>query len=249
MEETKLNTLPTLQPLENIEIPTKKLTATQAREYREYAQDVTFEIKGMLKDIKNKKINEYETENKAKIIDKIAKRINAKALADKYNELIQEILKANKQHVAIQQAYKDKLAKVSAEHEMRLATRKKQTLIPLLEKFDALSQKIEKNPKYRQVPYSRHSLTIDNGVIKGVGTRELNVEDFIDYNEIKDELHKSLRNVHNEFNNADNNLNNMFQALKEVMMFDETRMNEAFQKLFQFRSEIKQVHHKIMKED
>ena len=50
-----------------------------------------------------------------------------------------------------------------------------------------------------------------------------------------------------EFEIAEVKLETMEQNVKEIMMFDETQMNEAFQKLFAFRDSIQQKHLEVVR--
>lgn len=243
-----METLPVLDRVDKVEIPTKKMTLTQAKGYREYAESVYQTVRKMVIDIKSIKLNKFEKENKSKLIDKAIKETGADLWAKKFSGIKEECEEANSKVDKIIEKYTEKIEKLRIEKESLLASHKQDVLISINERFKGLVVEMLEDKKLSGKPYRSSDVDIDGCYIRWHGATSED-EIFVDYYKVETELRELSKPVVREFDVALDELKVMHQSLTEIMMFDETRMDEAFQKLFAFRKSVEEVYRQTKLED
>ena len=173
--------------------------------------------------------------------------------------------------------YENKKMKLDAEKESKIANLKNEKMLPIIEQYKELQEKsresAKKNENYHNALGSDTIRIIterkyyeddeDDSDEFSLLAKRRNVEiayPSINYNSIaksensfieeylvEEKLNEIMKPAVEEFQIAEVKLEAMEQAVKEVMMFDEERMNEAFTKLFAFRDDIQQKHLQVVR--
>jgi len=263
-----METLPILRKVAEVGIPTKKLNTIEQKNYRTYAQTICDRIFIMLKEVREKVLNQYRADNRDKIISKIAKKFKADTVAEEANNLFSEMNAVNKKSKKIIQDYERKVQKLQSERDLAVANLKDSEMNPIIDKWNKHIDRIQSN-KDLYYPYStnakvimqkeyevefdeddeldlklgirpRRSITLEYPAINHNAIYAVPIREgmYVRNTNIDEELSVIMKPAVQEFDVAELKLQQMSQSVMEVMMFDEQQMNEAFQKLLEFRDSI-----------
>ena len=267
-----MEVLPTIVRSETVGIPTKTLNTVQQKNYRDYADKVCINIKAMLEQIKNTVLDDLKTSNIDKVRNEIiAANPEIKEITKELSGLSKKIETVVAKSLKIMTDYEFAKAKLTAEMETKIASLKSDEMLPLIETFEEIKGKANKaaqknkafcNPiesgRLRIISEKQYSYEDEDNDASNVYTGKLvrNLEvaypslsmdtftenSFVDASTVRVKLEELMAPAINEFRIAEVKLEAMEQNVKEIMMFDENQMNEAFQKLFAFRNSIQQKH-------
>lgn len=193
------------------------------------AKDANAEALKIASDYDNK-IQKLQSEKEAKVTTLKSEKMYP--LIDQYNELRNVLAKAVNKN---DQIY------TPLSNDLRINTAKEYAYDEYeLEDNDNSSYYGRKPNKVKTVLLEYPALTIDT-------IASFKAHNFINPMAVKVKLEEKMLPAIKEFEIAEVKLENMGQAVKEVMMFDEDRMDEAFTKLFAFRDDIQQKHLQIVR--
>jgi len=272
MSEKRVPTLPILSKVNEVGIPTKKLNTIEQKNYRAYADKVCDNVSTMLTQIRSSVLEALREENRDKIIENLAIKFKVKPLLTEFNQLKSEIDTINKESKKLATSYDAKITKLEMERDAAVAKLKNEKMLPLIEEFENHRDKVWANKNLNcwynsslKIQTQREYIKDDEddemfdrrarqveieypGInIKDIITGEPKERQYLKHNEIDDELNIVMKPAIEEFDIAEIKLDSMEQAVKEVMLFDEERMNSAFQKLFEFRNSIQKKHLQVVK--
>lgn len=272
-----METLPTIVRGNEVGIPTKSLNTVQQKNYREYADKVCLSIQNMLSQIKASVLNKLKFDNQDKIQKELlSENPEISEIVKELKEIIKKSETVTNESLKIMTDYEFKKAKLTAEMETKIASLKSDKMMPITEVFNNLkdrSRKVsQKNKAFADALYSQslrivtakqfsyeddEDDTVFTKVVKNleVSYPSLNVSPFEGYTErnfinsyeTERRLETLMAPAIEEFQIAEVKLEAMEQNVKEIMMFDERLMNEAFQKLFAFRDSIQQKHLEVVR--
>lgn len=271
-----METLPTIVRGNEVGIPTKSLNTVQQKNYREYADKVCATIKNMLGQIKVTILNNLRGSNLEKVRrDILANTPEIKEIVKELTELNKKAEVATGKALKIMTDYEFAKSKLTAEMETKIASLKSDEMMPLIEAFGKLKEKSRKqikNEAYSDMLYSAQAKIAtnrqysyddeddsNNNVYTGKVVKNLEVAypslvipmhsetSFINPDAVENKLKELMKPAIAEFEIAEVKLEAMEQNVKEIMMFDERLMNEAFQKLFAFRDSIQQKHLEVVR--
>ena len=260
--EIQVSNLPAIRKIKEVGIPTKRLNVTQHKQYREYADTVCVKIAEMLKGIKDRVLNNLETENKDEIVERLASKLKVDEVIKEFTDLQEKITIANLTSGKLANDYQKKIDKLQMEKDNAISNYQTESLVPLMDKLDAHIEKVKENEELDS-PYAYSPKIVWNkdvvdddeetsvsypiinmhSIFRGTPTRQ----QYIDSNAVREELKEYLDPAEKEFELAELKLSNMEEKVKEIMMFDEERMNEAFDKLFQFRDSIQEKYLEVVR--
>lgn len=276
-EQNEISTLPVLQKVTDVGIPTKKLNTVQQKTYREYADKVYDGVATMLSQIRQRVLGKIQVDNTDKIRKEIIKETpEIKEIIKELNAIVKASEVVTNESYKIMSEYENKKMKLDADKESKIAALKNEKMLPLVEQFKILQEKsrsFRKNNNYKNalqdtalristerkyyeddeddtdefsVLAKKRSLEIAYPSLSTNNLR-LTEDNFVNHVVVEERLQEVMTPARQEFDIAEIKLESMGQAVKEVMMFDEDRMNEAFTKLFAFRDDIQQKHLQIVR--
>ena len=264
--EIQVSNLPAIRKIKEVGIPTKRLNVTQHKQYREYADTVCANVANMLKKIKERILSNIRIENTDKILEKLASKLKVDKIIKEFTDLQTEIMAANIASGKLAKDYERKIEKLQMEKDNAISNYQTESLVPLMDKLDAHIEKVRENEELDS-PYAYSPKIVWNkdvvddedddeeetsvsypiinmhSIFRGTPTRQ----QYIDSNTVREELKEYLDPAEKEFELAELKLSNMEEKVKEIMMFDEERMNEAFDKLFQFRDSIQEKYLEVVR--
>ncbi|WP_448506076.1 hypothetical protein [Immundisolibacter sp.] len=272
-----ISNLPALQKVNEVGIPTKKLNTIQLKNYREYADKVYESVSKMLKEIKKEVLKRFEEENEEKIRKEIVNELGVEKYANELNAIVKRAKDINAEALKLASDYDSKIQKLQLEKESKATTLKSEKMYPLIDEYNDLRAKVmdEKNKNsniscplsgdlrvttakeysyddyeiddYGNYTKNKRELILEYPALTITGISSLKAYNFVDSSAVTNKLGEKMAPAVAEFELAEVKLETMGQAVREVMMFDEERMNEAFEKLFQFRDDIQQKHLQIVR--
>lgn len=254
----------------NINIPTKKLNSVQLKQYQEYASQLVEEISQYIREIKNDKISTFENANRKVLEEELIKKNKLDKVADKLNNVIKELY----DHSQLVAARRTKYDKEKEELESKFSADITEFRVTGNKLFDAATkvydtlkakedEMTENNEKSTYELESRgHYFTYaDNGTfqlnyqvqpIYSVNPNSIIVkpESFINSNIVDSELKKRVRPLIAEWTDKEEMIKDLAVSSREILMFDETKINQVFEQLVTFRNAVKVEWRKISnKED
>lgn len=269
---SNMGQLPAIIRDNEIEIPTKKLNTIQQKNYREYADKVCRNIRTMLLEIKEIVLSNLRTSNIDEVRNQmIAESPEIKEVSKELAELNKKITAVSNKSLKIMTDYESAKIKLTTEMESKIASLKNDEMLPLTEAFNNIKEKTKKASEKKKAFYnalSSDNLKIftekqyannDNDDILSKSKRSIDISypslDPIDCSEIRfinrdvvqQRLEQMMKPAIDEFKLAEIKLESMEQDVREVMMFNESQMNEAFKKLFAFRNSIRQKHLEVVR--
>lgn len=260
--------LPVLRKISEVGIPTKRLNTIEQKNYRTYAETVCDYIKTMLNEIRSKVLSKYEQDNKDKIIDTLVVKFKVKSFSEEAKSIAEKAKVINIESKKLVASYENKIAKLEMERDAAVAKLKDEKMFPLIEEFQKHRDKlqitknlkdwyytgmrIKTNKEYqdkddddedgREIDIQYPIININEVISVGIKERFYLLSDDID-----DELDVIMKPAKEEFDIAELKLASMEQSVREVMLFDEAQMNEAFSKLLEFRDSIQRQHISVVK--
>ena len=273
-ERKETPNLPVLAGVADSNIPTKKLSVTQLKNYRGHADKVVKKISDMLCEVRDNVLEKFRKDNRDKIITKLITKFNVMPLHNKITRIKEKAEKANQESKALVMRYQRKIAKLESERDTAISKYKEETLMPIIDEFDEFyaevtkkdglknpydgNMKIKQNKEYdrdyefdsEDMPKIKRELDIEYPALNTKEIFQYSTTDpafFIGNNDIDIELDEIMAPAKKEFEVAALKLNKMAESVDEVMMFDEERMNAAFNKLFEFRNSIEGKYLEIVK--
>ena len=204
-------------------------------------------------------LDRYGEKHRDSIKKRLIKEYGAKEISDGLNAIAKKASSVNAEAEKISIQFKKAMEKLESEKETELAKIRSEKMLPILEEYEKYVIKVRKNEEiYFRYPYDLRVRPIEKNIseeeeeestyctypaINIANLVNIRPEHFISDNTVSEELQEIMKPAKHEFKVAELKLNSMEEAIREVMLFDESRMNEAFQKLFEFRNS---VHNKYL---
>lgn len=195
------------------------------------AKDANSEALKVASDYDNK-IQKLQSEKEAKVTTIKSEKMYP--LIDEYNELRSVLTKARNKNDQISNPLSN---------DLRISTAKEYAY----DEYELENEDDNQGYSYGRKPNKVKTVLLEYPALTVEPIMGFKAHSFINAAAVRNRLDEKMAPAIAEFQIAEVKLENMGQAVKEVMMFDEERMDEAFTKLFQFRDDIQQKHLQIVR--
>lgn len=230
-----------------VNIPSTKLNIVQQKQYREYGFKVLSQIESQIGSIQDKEMEDFRKENREKIIERtLGQNPNIAKIVDKLNVVRIEIDKLqNERTKDIDET--DKQIKELRNKRIKEIAGYNEKISSAFDSFEDLKEKlIESNIEGVDgsalsgisLKYKNDYDGEDVNTVLNVDT-QIEAADVLDEEYIENELSEDYHNKEKEMARIKQIVQEMREALEEVMLFDESKLKPLFEKILDTKQKVK----------
>ncbi len=230
-----------------VNIPSTKLNIIQQKQYREYGFKVLSQIESQIGSIQDKEMEDFRKENREKIIERILGQ------NPKIAKIVDEL---NANRVEIDDLEKKRKREIDdADKQIKeLRNRKNKIIADYNEKISSVFDIFEKQ---RELLTESGMEGVGSSALSGMELKnedygdgedlntvlhvemKIEAEDVLDEEYIENELSEDYHNKEKEMARIKQIVQEMREALEEVMLFDESKLKPLFEKILDTKQKVK----------
>jgi hypothetical protein len=230
-----------------VNIPSKKLNIVQQKQYREYGFKVLSQIEDQISSIQGKEIDDFRKDNKEKIVNRILKQ------NPKIEKTVTEL---NQKRIEISSSQEHRKKDIdSIDKQIKeLSNKKKKIIADYNDKISSVFDSFEKLKEILtesdiegidssalsdvELKYRNYGDSDDMNTVWNV-TEKIKAIDVLDDDYIESELSEDYHNKEKETARIKQAVQEMREALEEVMLFDESKLKPLFEKILDTKQKVK----------